>query len=206
MLLFSNFKNIHSQKQARASSASYVVANKLSEDGNLQEATNKFVALADVAPQGYAGLSLSRAAGLKVQMGDLLGAVDLLDKSAQSFAQPVHRDLASLKAAYILMELERYDDVHARVATLITENAPYQDLAKELQAHANLKSGNIKDAKSQFSYLANVPGVLDGVKTRAKQTISLLNADLPVSNIREVEASPTPEMEILQPQPAGQKD
>jgi len=163
--------------KARKTSASFVAADKLAEDGDLQAAISKFTALAEVAPEGYAGLSYSRAAGIKVQLGDMAGAVSLFDKSAEVFEKPMHKDLARLKAAYILLDEDRYDDVKARAQELMIENAPYSDLAREMLAHAELQSGNEDGARTQFTYLANVPGVLDGVKTRAGQSLLLLNAN-----------------------------
>ena len=206
---FIEFQKYTSSKQARAASASYVAAGKLAKDGDLQASIEEFVALASVSPEGYAGLSYSRAAGIKVQLGDLQGAVDFLDKSAEAFTNPVHKDLAGLKASYILMELGRYDDVRARLASLATDGAPYQDLAKELQAYAELKTGDLKAARAQFSYLANVPGVLGGVKGRAKQIVTLLNASLPVPDLTlpvEDLPTPNPEIEKLKTQPKAQEE
>ena len=162
---------------ARKASASFVAADKLEKTGDLQAAIAKFVALAEVAPEGYAGLSYTRAAALKVQLGDMAGAVNLFDQSSAVFVKPVHKDLASLKAAYILMDEERYDDVKARASSLVTDKAPYADLAKELLAHAALRSGDENGARTQFTYLSNAPGVLNGVKVRAEQSLLLLNAN-----------------------------
>jgi len=162
---------------ARKTSASFVAANKLAEAGDIQGAISKFSDLAELAPAGYAGLSYTRAAGLKLQLGDLAGAVTMFDKSAGSFEKPVHIDLARLKAAYVLMDQDRYDDVLTRAQELTVDGAPYSDLARELIAHAELGSGNTDAARTQFTYLANVPGVLDGVKNRADQSLLLLNAN-----------------------------
>jgi len=191
------FRKYQDTVTARRASASYVAAGKLADEGDLQAAIEKFVALSDIAPSGYSGLSLSRAAAIKVQLGDLSGAVKLFDRSAEVFTKPVHKDLSSLKAAYILMELGRYDDVTARAATLASDAGPYQDLAKELVAHAALKSGDNSGAKTKFTYLANAPGVLSGVKQRAAQSLSLINANKPVP-VPDME---TDNIEIVAPKP-----
>ncbi|MCF6221516.1 MAG: tetratricopeptide repeat protein [Robiginitomaculum sp.] len=162
---------------AKSASAAYVSASKVEASGDLQAAINKFTALASVAPDGYAGLSLTRAAGLKVQLGDMDGAVSLFDQAAEKFSHPIHKDLASLKAAYILLDQGRYDDVQARAGQLALDGAPYADLAKELLAHAALKSGDTATARTQFAYLSNAPGVLGGVKSRAGQALALIAAN-----------------------------
>jgi len=171
------FKKYSDGVEARKVSASFVDATKLADAGDLQAAIDKFVALAEVSPEGYAGLSYSRAAALKVQLGDMAGAVNLLDQASSKFLKPVHKDLAGLKAAYILMDEGRFDDVKARASDLAVDKAPYADLAKELLAHAELQSGNEAAARTQFTYLSNVPGVLNGVKNRAEQSLLLLNAN-----------------------------
>ena len=192
--------------EARKVSASFVDATKLAETGDLQAAIDKFVALAEVSPEGYAGLSYSRAAALKVQLGDMAGAVGLLDQSAAKFVKPVHKDLAGLKAAYILMDEGRFDDVIARATTLAADKAPYADLAKELLAHAQLQSGDEAAARTQFTYLSNVPGVLNGVKNRAEQSLLLLNANraVPAPTLEEGTEDisvPTPEVETPEAAP-----
>ncbi|PHR91025.1 MAG: hypothetical protein COA69_13290 [Robiginitomaculum sp.] len=191
------FQKYSRSKEARAASASYTVAAKLAADGDLQAAIARFVALAEIAPSGYAGLSFSRAAGIKVQLGDLQGAVDLFDRSAQAFTKPIHKDLSRLKAAYILMELGRYDDVGVRASVLAVDDAPYQDLAKELLAHASLKTDDIVSARTQFTFLANAPGVLSGVQGRAKQAVALLGARLEVPDLAVDVEDLTPAGEIV---------
>ena len=195
---YMEFQKYSSSKKARATSASYVAASALADVGDLQGAITKFVALSEVAPSGYAGLSLSRAAGIKVQLGDMAGAVSLFDRSAAAFSKPRHKDLSSLKSAYILMDQGRYDDVKARMSVISSDEGPFKDLAKELAAHATLKSGDADGARTQLTYLSNVPGVLPGVKSRAAQALALMNANRPVM----APAPSTLDTEIKAPKPA----
>lgn len=174
---FLEYKNGKDGRAARAASASFVSANKLAEAGNTDAAIEKFTALAELAPKGYAGLSYSRAADLELKRGNKEKAVQYLDKAAEKFENPIHKDLAAYKAALIVMDLGRVDDVLARTKALIYDDAPYGDLARELSAQANLKAGRLGEARTQFKYLVNIPGVLPGVKARARQAISLLNAE-----------------------------
>lgn len=174
---FIEFKKYSVSKTARATAASYTSASKLVETGEKQAAIEKFIAISEVSPSGYAGLSLSRAAALKTDLGEFDDAVKLYDRSAQAFEHRMHQDLSSLKSIYILLSQGRHDDVIARTGLLIGEDAPYEDLAKEVMAHALLKTGKSAQAKTHFTYLANSPGVLAGVKTRAKQSLLLLNAN-----------------------------
>jgi len=174
---FYEYRNYKTAQTAKAASAAYESAGKIEKTGDIQGAIVKFTALAEIAPDGYAGLSLTRAAGLKVQLGDMNGAVVLFDRAVGKFNKPIHKDLAGLKAAYILLDLGRYDDVLVRAGTLAVDGAPYQDLAKELLAHAALQSGDMDTARTGFTYLSNAPGVASGVQSRAAQALALINAE-----------------------------
>lgn len=198
---YSEYSKSKVSNTAKSASASYMSAGKIEASGDLQAAIAKFVALAEVAPDGYAGLSLTRAAGMKVQLGDLEGAVSLFDQATEKFGKPVHKDLAGLKAVYILLDQGLYDEVQVRASALAVDGAPYADLAKEVLAHAAFNSEDIDSARSQFSYLSNAPGVLSGVKARSGAALALINANRPVVKLdsKSVEGEiSTPEMEAPQ--------
>ncbi|MEE9273051.1 MAG: tetratricopeptide repeat protein [Robiginitomaculum sp.] len=186
------FKKYKFDKNARMASTSYVSAQKMLESGDLDGAFTRFSVLAEIAPDGYAGLSLSQAAGIKQQMGDLDGAVTLFDKAAAKFTRPVHKDLASLKACYILLDQGRFGDVKARVASLTNEERPYWELAQELLAQADLGTGDTDAAKDIFSYLSTVPGVLKGVSVRSQRAHALLKSNEPVPAPKPETALPNP--------------
>ena len=195
------YKKSKVSNTAKSASAAYMSAGKIEATGDLQAAIARFVALADVAPDGYAGLSLTRAAGMKVQLGDLTGAVSLFDQAAEKFTKPVHKDLAGLKSAYILLDQGLYDEVQVRASALAVDGAPYADLAKEILAHAAYNADNVETARSGFAYLSNAPGVLNGVKARSGAALALINANRPVVKLDSetlTETLPTPEPETPQ--------
>ena len=176
---FVEYRKYSKEKIAKAASASYMSASMLEQEGKLDEATNKFIALSELAPNGYAGLSLSRAAGIQLRLGEYNKAIALLDKASEHFETPLHKDLAQLKVLYILMDQGRYDDVIARAGNLMYDEGPYRDLAREIAAQASLQAGDEKLARKEFTYLANTPGVQRGVKARAGQALALLKAKTP---------------------------
>ena len=190
---------------AKSASAAYMSAGKIEASGDLQAAISQFIALADIAPDGYAGMSLTRAAGMKVQLGDYEGAVSLFDQAAEKFDKPVHKDLVGLKAVYLLLELGLYDEVLVRASALAADGAPYGDLAKEALAHAAYRSDDIDAARSGFAYLSNAPGVLNGVKARSGAALALINANRPIAKLDTntvKDALPAPELtepELVEP-------
>jgi len=171
---FLEYRKYAKDKAARATSASYVAASNKATEGEPEIALKEFLEIADKAPAGYAGLSLVRAATLKLETGDRAEAVRLLDQAAVTFEAPRHIQLAQIKAAYILAGDGAYSDVLSRTATLSAKDAPYEFLARELSGFAALKSGDEAKAREQYGYLESIPGVPATIKERAKQALSLM--------------------------------
>jgi len=117
-----------------------------------------------------------RAAAIREDQGDSLGAVRFFDKAAEQFSTPRHKQLAQLKAAYLLADQGAYSDVIGRVTTLAETEAPYEFLARELLGYAHAESGDQTAAREQFAYLTSIPGVPATVKQRAEQSMALMNA------------------------------
>jgi len=174
---FLEYRKYANDKSARATSASYVDASDKANDGQQDAALQGFLDIADKAPAGYAGLSLVRAATLKLEAGDRAEAVRLLDQAATTFETPRHIQLAQIKAAYILAGEGAYNDVLSRTGPLIVKDAPYEYLARELMGFAALQSGNESKAREQYGYLESIPGVPATIKERAKQALSLMRTD-----------------------------
>jgi len=172
---FLEYRKYTQDKAARATSASYVAASDQANEGQQDAALKGFLDIADKAPAGYAGLSLVRAATLKLEAGERAEAVSLLDQAATRFETPRHIQLAKIKAAYILAGEGAYNDVLSRSGPLSTKDAPYEFLARELMGFAALHSGDESKAREQYGYLASIPGVPATIKARAKQALSLMS-------------------------------
>lgn len=180
---FLEYQKYTKDKAARATSASYVAASDKAAEGNIDGSLNDFMAIAEKAPAGYAGLSLVRAATLKLEAGDSAEAVRLLDQAANTFETPRHAQLAQIKAAYILANDGAYSDVINRASPLMEKDAPYEFLARELVGFAGLKSGDESLAREQFGYLESIPGVPATIKERAKQNLSLMRTAFAAESI-----------------------
>lgn len=161
-------------KAARATSAAFVSATNLAAEGERDRAYAEYMAVADKAPGGYAGLSLTQAATIRLNDGFPDEAVSLLDRAAQKFTAERHIQLAQLKAAYILAGEGRYEDVAARVAPLAQKDQPFEYLARELAGFAAMEMGDLSKARQEFSYLETIPGIPEPIQTRAKQNLALM--------------------------------
>lgn len=173
---FLEWREYADDKAAQKIAAVYTAADSALEDGNSDEAVAKFSALGETGPDGYAGLALMRAAAIQQDQGDTAGAISFFDQAAAKFTTPRHKQLAQLKAAYLVADQGAYSDVIARLNTLVESDAPYEFLARELLGFAQLQSGDQVSAREQFAYLTSIPGVPQSVKQRAEQSMSLMNA------------------------------
>jgi len=127
-------------KKAQAVSAVYTAADTKLDNGQEDDAVTAFVDLGKTGPDGYAGLALMRAAAILQDQGDIQGAVRYFDQAAEKFTIIRHKQLAQLKAAYLLADEGAYADVIARLGPLSETDAPYEFLSRELLGYAHDKS------------------------------------------------------------------
>lgn len=162
---------------ARATSASFLSAVELASEGNTTAAVQGFLRVAEKAPAGYAGLSYMRAAELELELSGSSRAVELLDKAAEVFETERHKQLAQIKAAYILAGEGAYSEVLSRVSPLAEKDKPYEFLARELLGFAAHETGNLSLAREQYSYLNTIPGVPQSIQERAKQSLDMMSVN-----------------------------
>lgn len=193
---YMEYRKYANDKKAQAVSAVYTSADKKLDSGDTDAAVQAFVELGETGPDGYAGLSLMRAAAIRQEQGDTMGAVRLFDQAAERFTMPRHKQLAQLKAAYLLADMGAYSDVIGRLATLAVKDAPYEHLSRELLGYSHSEAGDASAAREQFSFLTSVPGVPTTVKQRAEQSMALMNAKTGLSapepiDVLSTETKPT---------------
>ena len=201
---FLEWRKSADDRAARATSASYIEAISHIEAGDNAAAVTQLIELSNVAPEGYAGLSLMRAAAIKLEDGERGEAVRLFDEAAQKFNLPRHAHLAQLKAAYILAGNGAYDDVQGRVGPLIAKDAPYEFLARELLGFVAQQSGDEAAAREQFGYLDTIPGVPPSIKERAKQSLVLMRSEASLKAPKPVNLNDTPQ--LTEPLTGGGQD
>lgn len=197
---FSEWRESQNEKLARAMSLDYMAASEMEEAGQSSEAVKAFDALAQKAPTGYAGLSLIRAANIKLESGDDIDAVKYLDQAAAQFDVRRHKELAQMKAAYILANEGAYSDVLVRMQPLTEKGAPYEFLARELMGLAAFKTGDESLAREQWGYLSSIPGVPTTIKDRADAALGLMRVEtalkapdeIPEQAEDETETAPNP--------------
>ena len=129
--------------------------------------------LAADAPQGYRTLARMRAAGLKADAGDVAGAVTLWNAvAADSNADPLLRDLASLRATE--RELDHGDpaQLEARLKPLAAPDNPWSGLAQEQLALLDLRQGKVEDARKMLQTLSTSLESPPGLRARANALLA----------------------------------
>jgi hypothetical protein len=156
----------HQRDQAAAAAQSFSDAGALAESGKIDESLAAFGAIAGTGGAGYPELALFRQAGLLIAKNDVPGALALYDRIANSAADERLKGLARLRAAYAVADTEAPEVLKNRVAALAAEG-PWRFAARELQAFADFRAGNVKAAADAYAALAADAGAPDGLKARA---------------------------------------
>jgi len=203
---FLEYREYADNKVAQKAAAVYTAADNAAGEGDLDSAVQQFVALADTAEPGYAGLSLMRAAAIRLDAGDTGQAVAYFDQAAAKFEKPRHKQLAQLKAAYVLAGQGAYSDVVSRMDTLTETEAPYEFLARELLGFAAAQSGNDSLAREQFAYLTSIPGGPAAIKGRAEQSMGLMQVGQALAAPEPIEETPSPSDKTPNDQTTDQSD
>lgn len=190
------WRDYSKDRTARAASFSYLEADQLLQDGKVDQARLAFLALADVAPDGYSGLSLMRAAIISGEQGNEAEAIRLYDAASNRFKLDRHAHLAALKSVYIVANRGDWGDVEQRVSRLAAEGAPYEFLARELLATAALNQGKMDQARAEFAYLDTIPGVPETIARRAQQALVLIVTTAAAGQEPSLSAPEAPALEL----------
>jgi hypothetical protein len=169
--LWNRYKN---QQDAAAAARYVAVQNALQQPGAAQAGQLAALdRLAADAPEGYKILARMRAAGVKADTGDVPGAVALWNAvAADSGADPLLRDLASLFAT--ARELDHGDpgQLQARLKPLAEPGNPWSTLAQEQLAMLDLRTGKVDDARKTLQALSVDIDSPSGLRARASALLA----------------------------------
>jgi len=164
-----------SQSRADRSGDAYLNALSLARDGNTEEAKAAFEALEADGYGAYPVLARMRAATLLAQEGDYDGAVAAFDSVAADSAVPLSiREMARLRAGYLLVDHGSYADVAQRVEALTAETNPLRHSAREALGLSAWKEGRTVDASTLFEQILNDDNVPQTMRQRASLMSELI--------------------------------
>lgn len=160
-------------KQRVASSLRYGEAVQLAEQGRRDEAADRLSKLTTDGTKGYRLLAELKRADLRQQAGDLSGAAALYGRlAADSSTDKVYRDLATIKAAYLLLDGADFAQVEKSVEPLAAEASPWRHSAREILALSAARRGDTAHAAELFRKLAEDAAAPQGLRARAAEMLS----------------------------------
>ncbi len=134
-------------------------------------------ALAAIADKGggYAIVARFREAAARVEGGDRAKAIAIYEKlSSDADGDDLLQDLASLRAAYLMVDSASLGDLKARLAPVIKDTSPWRFSGRELLAFAEMKAGETTSAVALFEALAIDPHTPEGIHGRAVDMLAAL--------------------------------
>jgi len=190
---FFQWQEYRAEQVSEATSYDYIeIVDSISGDNT--GAVSKFASFSQDAPEGYAGISLLRAAELELENGNKEKAVAYFDDAASKFTKKRHVQLAQLKAGYIMAGLGKFEDVKSRMDPLTVKDEPFEFLARELMAYAAQETSDLKTARMHLSYIETNPGAPESIVRRAKQNLLVLNSPTSATDAGEtISEAVTPE-------------
>ncbi|OYW36067.1 MAG: hypothetical protein B7Y95_14610 [Rhizobiales bacterium 32-66-11] len=156
----------YSLQKAQAAGARYEAAATLADDGKAAEAQAAFEALAKDGPAGYRTLARFRAAGEIGAKDKPAGVAAFMALANDGTLAPVLRDLASVRASFLLVDTAPLAEIKAQLQPLADGTGGLRHSARELLALAQFKAGNLADANKTAQQAIDDPEVPLGVRNR----------------------------------------
>ncbi len=155
----------------------FLSALNMAKEGKTDEA---LTALQDLEKNGggaYPVLARLRAATLLSEKGDKAGAVSAFNAVASDTSVPqVLRDLAKMRAAWILIDTGTYQQVSAEVEVMATQSQGMRHSAREALGLSAYKAGDMAKAKQWFQEIANDAESPRNVANRAQIMLDTIAA------------------------------
>jgi len=162
------YEHWHSSN-ASTSGDRFIAALDLAGDKKTDEA---LAALGEIEKDGtgsYPVLAKLRAAALQAEKGDKPAAISSFQAISKDNATPVLvRDVAKLRAAFLLVDTANYEQVAAEAEVLTTDGHALRHSAREVLGLAAYKADNMKQAKDWFSQITNAADAPRNVANRAQ--------------------------------------
>ena len=145
--------NWHQAKQSAEAGGAFQAAMQLDAEGKHAEAAAAFAKVADQGTAGYRDLARLQAASAVVQR-DPKAAVEAYDAIiADARISDVLRDVAAVRAGFILVDTASYDDMRRRLEPVAAANRPFRNSARELLALSALRGNDGATARKWFDQI-----------------------------------------------------
>jgi len=159
----------------------FVETLELADKADSDAVLKKLDAVEKTGFGAYPALAAIRKASLLMERGDRAGAIAIFDAVAAAYSTPkILKDMASLRAAYILVDTGSFADVEKRVKALATDIDPMRLAARETLGLAAWKAGKTEDALYYFNKIRDdKDAAATGFSRRAAMMLSLIDSRNP---------------------------
>lgn len=181
----------YQRSQAQAQSDEFAAAQELARSGNLDGAKTEFARLSSEGPRVYRAMARMEHATVLESQGDLEGALAEFDAAAQASSDPIMRETAQLRAAYIAAETQDFEALQTRLRPLTESNSRISYLAKELLAIEAWEAGHNDIARDTLENLSLAFDAPEGVRQRAQVALSVIGP-APATSADGAASAPAP--------------
>lgn len=164
-------------RRSAAAGDTFMAAIDAANDDRLEEAGSLLDEVEAAGVGTYDVLARMREAGLDAEAGDIEAAVAGYEAvAADGSADRALRDVATLRAAYLLVDTASYDDIRGRVESYTAPDNAWRHFAREILGLAAYRDGNLGTARDWFQALSGDPQVPANARARAEVMLALLGA------------------------------
>jgi hypothetical protein len=147
----------------------FIAALTLASEGKNDEALAALDAIEKDGTGSYPVLAKLRAASVQQAKGDGAAAVQTYEQVGGDTAVPEQiRDLAKLRAAFILIDTGTYEQVSEQAQAMANQGHVLANSAREALGLAAYKAGNMPQAKQWFQQIADDAQAPRNVANRAQ--------------------------------------
>jgi hypothetical protein len=166
----------HEARESAKAGAQFEQAVTLSDAGKQVEAEKEFAAIAKDAPSGYRMLARLQLAGDAGAKNAAEGVKAFDEIATDSSIDPVLRELAKVRAVFLLVDTAPVSEIAARVEPLTAKSAPFHNSAKEALALSYYRAGDRAKARALYAEILADPEVSPSLANRA-QVMQTLTAE-----------------------------
>lgn len=162
-------------KQAEMAGSAYFAAATLQEDQETGKARAAFEALAKGSHTGYATLARFRVADALAAQGKRKEAVKAYDAlAADSSLDKSMRDVARVRAAYLLADSASANALAKRLSGLDAKGSAWRNMVNEIIALASYRAGDYGDADRRMNEVMASPDLTPAARQRAQIFLQVL--------------------------------
>ncbi|GGE14892.1 hypothetical protein GCM10011390_37500 [Aureimonas endophytica] len=167
----------YSLSRANAAGDRFIAAVDLADADKFDEAVQQLQAIAGEGVGAYPGLADLRLAAIHQRQGDAKAALDGFDAVAKDAEAPKPlRDMAAIRAGYVLVDTGSLEDVRAHVERLSGDGEPLRFAAREALGLAAWKAGKLDEARRFLTPNRDEPSAPSGIALRARILMELVDA------------------------------